>query len=377
MIGLSYLSLLLLGWLDNGRSPFFPDIIHDLKLNAIQGSLFFAVTSLVAYLTGFFNDRILRKMSSLEILQWSSVVMGVGYVLISIAPNFPLLLCGSAVFGLGYGVLTFIQNVIIQEWAPPAWRRRIFVGLHSMFGMAALLAPLSASAFIDFGWNWRHAFFFLSTLPVILAFASWKWFRPPAAKDHTRDVIVTASDLSRLALWGAALSVAFHMFGEIGIETRLVLLLRSVYGESPERANMYLAIFFVLYLTARLVFALLDFRHLSNKWVMMTSASASAVILTLSLATHHPHWMIFSGFSMAPFYPVGMNFLAESFGPRHAARALSFGIALCSLTTVILHFTLGVLTDFLGLEQALWLAPAGLLLCVVFLSQVDNSPAAH
>lgn len=378
MIVLSYLSLLLLGWLDNGRSPFFPDVIHDLDLNAIQGALFFATTSLLSYLTGFFNDRLLKKMSSLQILQISSVIMGLGYFLISRAPSFPLLLGGSVVFGLGYGVLTFIQNVIIQEWAPQALRRRIFVGLHSMFGMAALLAPLSASAFIGFGMNWRSAFLFLSTLPVILAFASWKWFQHPPKKDHSHDVSVTAHDLSKRALWGAALSVAFHMFGEIGVSTRFVLLLRTVYEETPETANMYLAIFFVLYLSARVVFALLDFRHLSNKRVMITSASASAVILILSLSTHHPHWMIFSGLTMAPFYPVGMNFLAESFGAKHAARALSFGIALCSLTTVILHFTLGVLTDFFGLEHALWLAPIGLVLCVAFLSrQVDNPSPAH
>lgn len=378
MIALSYISLLLLGWLDMGRSPFFPDVIQDLSLNPIQGSLFFAVTSLISYFIGFYNDGLLKKMSSLRMLQIGSVILGVGYFLISRAPSFPVLLCGSAVFGVGYGVLSFVQNVIIQEWAPSAIRRRLFVGLHSMFGMAALLAPLSASAFISFGWNWRGTFLFLSALPVILAFASLKWFRHPPKKDHSQDVPVTGHDLSRLALWGAALSVAFHMFGEIGVETRLVLLLRSVYGETPERANMYLAIFFMLYLAARVVFALLDFRHLSNKWVMIASASGSTVILVLSLLTHHPHWMIFSGLTMAPFYPVGMNFLAEAFGAKHAARALSFGVALCSLTTVVLHFVLGILTDLLGLEKALWLAPAGLVLCVVFLSrQVDNPSAAH
>jgi len=378
MIALSYLSLLLLGWLDMGRSPFFPDVIQDLGLNAIQGSLFFAVTSLISYFIGFYNDRLLKKLSSLQMLQIASVILGAGYFLISLAPSFPVLLCGSAVFGIGYGVLSFVQNVIIQEWAPQAIRRRLFVGLHSMFGMAALLAPLSASAFISFGWNWRNTFLFLSVLPVLLAFASWKWFQHPPKKDHSQDIPVTGGDLSRLALWGAALSVAFHMFGEIGVETRLVLLLRSVYGETPERANMYLAIFFVLYLSARVVFALLDFRHLSNKRLMIASASGSTLILVASLLTHHPHWMIFCGLTMAPFYPIGMNFLAESFGAKHAARALSFGVALCSLTTVILHFTLGVLTDLFGLEPALWLSPAGLVLCVAFLSrQVDNSARAH
>lgn len=368
MIGLSYLSLLLLGWLDNSRSPFFPDIIQTLELSAVQGSSFFAVTSLVSFLTGFFNDRLLKRVSSLQLLQVSSAILGLGFFLIAEAPSFTFLLLAAAIFGLGYGTLNFSQNVIVQEWAPAAYKRRIFLGLHSMYGIAALLAPLSASGFMIAGWQWRKAFLVLSLLPVVLAFVSRKLFRnPPKSVGMAKEIHVSTSDLSGTALWIAALSVAFYMFGEIGVSTRLVLLLRTTYGQNPETANTYLALFFVLLLLGRLVFALLDFRHLSNRYVMIASAGSSAIILSLSLGLHHPFWLPFSGITMAPFYPVGMNYLAETFGTRHAARALSFGIALCSLTTVILHFSVGVLTDFFGLEHALWLAPAGLCVCVLFL----------
>lgn len=368
IIGLSYLSLLFLGWLDNSRSPFFPDIIQSLKLNPIEGSLFFAISSLVSFSTGFFNDRLLKRVSSLKLLQISSAVLGLGYFLIAQSSDFIFLLLSAALFGLGYGSLNFSENVIIQEWAPPAYKRRIFLGLHSMYGIAALLAPVSASVFFTIGWPWRKAFLLLSLGPVLLAFVSQRLFRsPPKSTMTAAGAHVATDDLSRSALWIAALSVAFYMFGEIGVSTRLVLLLRTEYGQSPDVANTYLAIFFGLLLFGRLVFALLDFRHLSNRRVMMVSASLSAAILALSLIFHSPYWMPVSGITMAPFYPVGMNYLAETFGTKYAARALSFGIALCSLTTVLLQLALGVLTDRFGLEAAMWIAPAGLCCSVAFL----------
>lgn len=367
MIGLSYLSLLLLGWLDNTRSPFFPDIIQSLHLSPVQGSLFFAVTSLVSFSTGFFNDRLLKRISSLQLLQVSAVVMGLGYFLISQSAGLIALLLTAALFGLGYGSLTFVENVIVQEWAPPAMRRRIFAGLHSMYGIAALLAPLSASFFITIGWQWRKAFMLLGLLPVLLGYLSRKVFRnPPPTTLHAQEMHVSSHDLSHGSLWIAALSVAFYMFGEIGVSTRIVLLLRSEYGQAPEAANNYLAVFFVLLLLGRLIFTLMDFRF-SNRRVMIASALSSAAILVASLITHHPFWMAAAGLTMAPFYPVGMNYLAETFGPKHAPRVLSFGIALCSLSTVILQLSLGVLTDLFGLEQAMWIAPFGLCMCVAFL----------
>ena len=76
--------------------------------------------------------------------------------------------------------------------------------------------------------------------------------------------------------------------------------------------------------------------------------------------------MALSGATMAPFYPTGMTHLSELYGAQ-ASKALAFGIGLCSLATVILHFTLGVLTQMFSLGAALWLAPAGLLVVVLLL----------
>ena len=55
------------------------------------------------------------------------------------------------------------------------------------------------------------------------------------------------------------------MFGELGVSTRLVTLLRTVYGMAPDEANNYLAIFFALLLTGRIIFTMADPRRLSNR----------------------------------------------------------------------------------------------------------------
>jgi predicted MFS family arabinose efflux permease len=365
MIWMSYISLLVLSWLDNIRSPFFPDIIQSLALNGTQASLFFAVTSLVAFLTSLTGAHWLKKYSSLTLMQGSLFILSIGFFFISRSSNFLILLVFCGVFGIGYGMLNFAQNIVIQEYASPLDRRRIFSGLHSMYAVAALLAPLSATLFDEFGWDWRRAFLILSILPLILAILSRQLF----AKDgkHALRMVHREGAISPKALWIAAFSVAFYMFGEITVSTRLVLWLRSEFAFSPIRANTYLALFFALLLSGRLVFTFVHF-HFSNARVLITSALASSCFLVLALV-HHPLWMALSGIAMSPFYPVAMNHLAELFG-HQAAKALAFGIGLSSLAIVILHFTLGLLTDFIGLGHALWVAPLGLI-CVAILISIQ------
>lgn len=364
IIWFSYITLLLLGWLDNIRSPFFPDVINSLTLDPIQGALFFAVTSLLSFMTSLSGAFWLKRFSSLHILQAAILGLGLTFLLVARAPNLPILLSAAALFGISYGFLNFAQNIVIQENAPPALRRRIFAGLHSMYGVAALLAPLSATMFMSVGMNWRMAFSILGLLPIVAWVASLKVFEAQAPPPRQADSTMMPA-FSKRALWVAGLSIAFYMFGEIAVATRLVLWLRTEFGVDPETANNYLATFFCLLLAGRLIFTFMDFTKFSNRTVLAISASSSCVLLVLALV-HDPIWMALSGATMSPFYPVGMNHLSELYG-AHAARALAFGIGLCSMTTVILHFTLGVLTDIFGLGQALWLSPIGLVIVVILL----------
>ncbi len=357
VIALAYLSLLTLGLLDNIRGPFFFEILEDLKLGGTAGSAFFAVTSFLAFFGSWFSHRLLRSRDPLAVLAATSVVFSIGFVGVSQAPDFALLLVFAGVFGWAYGTLNALQNVVVCEAAPEGSRRRYLNGLQGMYGLAAWLAPLTATSFRLAGWDWRAVFFALALLPLLLALPAW-YFRGQV-KAHEETPKSWGPRDRRVCLGFMAL-LAVYLWGELSISTRLVLWLRTQHGFTPEAAESQLAIFFVLLLAGRLALAFFPLKSISNWTILMTSVFLSCALYLLGLLVS-PYFVAFSGLTLAPFFPVIMDQVAISFGDK-APRAVGAIIGIGNLSIVAMHVSIGALTDLFNLSSALLVGPLALLL---------------
>lgn len=353
VIWISYLSLLVLGWMDNIRAPFFPDLIHSLHLDGTSSSLFYVSASLAAFLSSWYASRFLKAVPSLRLMKGALVLMGGGFILIAASRTFAGLLIDSTIFGIGFGFLTNAQNIIVQESAPPRWRRRIFSGLHSMYAASALLAPLTAALLLDAHMGWRRAFMGLGVLALAFFVYLQLFERSRGPTDHSHSA---PSKIPAKWLWLVGFSVALYMFGEVSATSRLVLWMRDFKQDSAQTANLYLAMFCALLLVGRLSFSFLA--SWSNVRILCVSAWSAAVFYALGLSVH-PLFLVVAGLLMSPFFPISMDHISELFGAQ-APEALGFSLGLCSLMVVVLHFTLGILTDMVGLTAALWVGPAGL-----------------
>src|SRR5690606_22220810 len=114
------------------------------------------------------------------------------------------------------GLLNVSQNVVVQENASPLYRHRIFNGLHAMYGLSALSAPLLALGFIAIGWRWGASFALIGMVSVLVGFGflirTWSLAR--------REPPVEAQDDSErsFSVWSAlflALALGFYMVGEL------------------------------------------------------------------------------------------------------------------------------------------------------------------
>ncbi len=356
LIFLAYGSLFTLSLLDNIRSPYFPDLLQALQLNGTKGALYFSVTSLFAFIGSWSSHRLIQYRSSLFLLQVSSVIVALGFAAISRANNLSTLLMCCAFFGFGYGSINLAQNLIVVEASPIHLRRQIFSGLHSMYGLAALVAPLVSSLFRWMEWGWRQGFFSLACLALILPFVSL-FFKAPRrdlnlAHEHK------VAPMNR-AEWKVciifALMMAGYLWGEIGISTRMVLWLRTELGYAPDLANFYLAGFFVMLLSGRILFSFKGFSGFDNWRILKLSAIGSAITFSLGLWLS-PMWFCLCGLMMAPFFPVAMELVSEIFRGK-SAQALGFVLGFGSLSVVLLHSVLGVLSDLFGVSHALIAAP--------------------
>lgn len=352
LIALAYISLLSLGLIDNIRGPFYPEVLADLGLSGTKGSAFFAVTSLVATAGSFLSQPLLARVSAPRVLLLASVIFGVGFACVSRADSFWTLVLSCALFGAGFGVMNVTQNVLICEHAPVAWRRRLLNGLHAMYGLSALVAPLAASATRAAGGTWRDGFLLAAVLPLLVSgwgfiqFRGQSEVRAEAAQPHARWTFT-----ERRARWGFTLLMALYLWGELSISTRMVLWLRAERGYAPDAADLLLALFFATLLGGRVLFGVLHLRAWSSRAILIASALVSAVVYACALLIE-PMLLMLCGLTLAPFYPVAMDLISERFGPR-SAPALARIIGGGNLSLVGMHVALGWLGDWRGITFAL------------------------
>jgi MFS family permease len=351
LVVLAYVSLLALSLIDASRGPYYPDILQDLQVNATRGSLFFAVVSLTAFFGSWRSHGFVQRHSALRLLSWSSLMLGLGFAGIGLAPSEAIMLACCTLVGFSFGALNLAQAVLIFESTTDTKkRRRLYNGLHAMYGAAALGAPLLASFTREVGLTWRHAFAAMACLPVVVSFGSF-FLRPQGSKMRSTE---PAAPLNR-SEWKwclfFALLVAFYLWGELSLSTRVVLWLRRDRGYSPETADLYLAGFFASMLAGRIVFSSMSFHSISNGTLLSVSAALGSVLYFAGL-TYDPRLVIVAGLAMAPFYPVVMDQVARHFN-RKSSQALGFVIGSGSLAVVLMHIAVGYISDQAGLTVAL------------------------
>lgn len=350
LVIIAYLSLFSLGLVDNLRGPFFPDVMNDLQLNSTKGSLFFAITSLFAIVGSLSGPRILQRTSSLILLMIASGLMAFGFIVTSQAQDLYGLLVASAVFGMAFGALNLSQNTLVFEGSKPETRRRLMSGLHSMYGLAALSAPLVASGFRYFGFDWRTTFFAVGFVPLSISLLAF-FAQPPREKQRHENSAVRMTKEQWKKCWVFALVTSGYLWGEISVSTRYVQWLRTEEGLDPYWANHYLTGFFVCLLCGRLFFSFVDLRRYNNETILLCSSLIGGLLMGAGLL-FDPRLVILSGLAMAPFFPVSMDQLTRLFGSA-SHQALGFVIGFGSLSIVTMHVTLGFLSDTLGLRLAL------------------------
>src|SRR5262249_55595117 len=153
-------------------------------------------------------------------------------------------------------------NLIVVEAAPAHLRRRWISGLHSMYGIAALWAPFTASFFRTEGWTWRHCFFALAFLPMgTMAVAARFKTKSASAKSLTH--LPLSRREWRLCLLFSVMC-AFYLWGEISVSSRMVLWLRTDLGFAADRADLYLGGFFMAMLSGRVLFSMVHLARLGN-----------------------------------------------------------------------------------------------------------------
>jgi fucose permease len=365
----AYLGLFCYGLIDNSRGPAFPSILDSLNLTNSQGSWIFACSTMSSLIPILLSSRWLKAIGPMIGQQLSFVFLAAGIFLAGLSPALPgafaVLIAASFIFGLGMGASSVAANILVAHGSPEPLRRRLFCGVHSMYGISSVIAPLLYSLSARVGLSWSILFMLLAA-PPILTLAGSMFVKRRSDYDYSHP---ESSEIPLFKKLRVGIMMATYVGAEITISSRLVLFVTRTSKTSPADASLYLSLFFLLLLAGRLLFAVIPFRTSSFKLLLM-SASSSLLLFIAGIAVD-PIFMSLCGFTMSYFFPCGMDWISKEFGSAKDYM-MAFVVASFTIVLVIMHWSVGLVSDLLGMRAAMCIGPAFLVICLLMMG--DERP---
>ena len=366
----AYLSLFYLGLADNIRGPLYPDIVQEFSLSHSEGSWFFALSSMAGLLGSSFIFRRLKINTYKICFQFSLGLMVLSQFLYAMSPTFLFFLISSFVLGFSIGSLGVIQNILVLVASSPERLSRLMSGLHASYGGASLFAPLLVMVCWGLGSNLRMSFWVTGFIGLFLLATSLKI--PDFLQARQEPQARPPMRFSRSNLLLAA-SLALYVLAEILTSTRLAHFCRSHLLCNPNETSLRVALFFGGLFLGRLSLAL---RRLpwSLRRQVSTAFCLTAIFAILGI-WGSPWFFGLVGFFMAPCYPLIMSILKEEF-PEQIESVTTICIFASGLSVVSMHLGVGLISDQMGIQSAMFLIPCACLLslgCLV-MSKSTRSP---
>lgn len=362
----AFLSMFVLGFVDNIRGPLFFNILQDFKLTDLQGAWFYSASSLMGFFASLLSVYFLKKFHLLQLLVFSIIVMSAAVLGIGFFENFYLFLMAAGGLGISMGFMGVAQNSSISFLTSKETQSKAYAALHSMYGLSSVLAPIVVGLGLSAGWHWRD-FFTVSAVAIFIFFiiALISPF-PQWAKDHRTTPAPeknTIRGLGRVSIF-MSLSLAFYVIAEILIGSRLSLYTIRELGLTAEQASLYVTGFYIGLLLGRVLAIVVKYPG-PYRYQLYVSMTLSLITMLAGLY-HNPWWFSLTGFTMSGFYPTFVVYLSDIYQKRIGVM-MSLVIAFQSFSIVMMHQIVGFVSDLSGIRMAFHIGLVFILLSIFFL----------
>jgi FHS family glucose/mannose:H+ symporter-like MFS transporter len=362
-----FASLFAFGFIDNSRGPIYPELLDQFQITKSSGSLIFSLPSLMSFLMALLSRFWLPKLGAINSTKISLVLIAISVYFMGGAskdPNgFNAFIMASALFGVGVGFLSIPINMIIANVVPLENRQKVFAGLHSMYGMASLIAPSILSIVFHQQYNWQNYLTALCLLPIIVFIFSLKI--NSQGINQQSDSQEKASRQTSIKL---GVLFSFYVASEILVSSRLVIYLKEAWNMPLDQASSFLSVFFFTLLAGRLLFALVKFKVPLLR-LLKTSALASIFFFLLGLYVH-PLFLALTGGTMSFFFPTGMTWISAKY-EKTSDAIIATVMTFVGGMIVSVHWFVGVISDGYGINTAMLLG-VGLLSVVLYFLHTEQ-----
>jgi len=353
---IAYLGMFSFGLYDNSRGPIYPSILKNFNILPSVGSWIFVFSSLAGLCTTLVGHVWLKRLGTYKSMQVSFFMQVLASLFMGLSCQFGyhfyFILLSSFAFGVSSGILSICANIMISHSVDVATRRRTFSGLHSMYGLASLLAPVLINICYLSNIEWNQYFYLMIFIPGLTLILSF--FLKTPTHIHTPGINHLVPRASFKIIIFPSFLFGIYVASEIIVSSQLVYFLEVSHHFTKPTSNYYLSLFFLTLLLGRLTFTVIKLPFKSLHWLFISLIS-SLVLFMMGLWVH-PIFLPLLGLTQSFFYPCAMDWLYE----KHQSLADSivpYIMTSISLSLIIMHFMVGLLAVYFGINKAMYLGP--------------------
>jgi predicted MFS family arabinose efflux permease len=213
-------------------------IAGDLGITEGQAGQAISISGIFAVLTSLLVADATRRIDRKTVLACFSVLLIASGLVVTFAPNYPVLMVGRALLGVAIGGFWSMSTAIVMRLLPESAVPRGLAALNAGNAVAATVAAPLGSLLGDY-LGWRGAFFFV--VPLALLALAWQWISMPSLPPLRRGM--RGSVLRLLLRPQVALgmtSILLLFMGQFALFTYLRPFLEGVSGYSISALSLVL-----------------------------------------------------------------------------------------------------------------------------------------
>lgn len=155
--------------------PSFPELRRVFDLTPFMVQLTLSLNLVTYCICGLFAGTLGDKYDRKHVIIISLFIFIAGSILTVIAVNFPMLLAGRLLQGIGIAAPTILSYVVISDNYPPERQAVLLGAINGITTISMAFAPTLGS-YINLFFHWRANFVALLLLGVMSLVMSWRYF---------------------------------------------------------------------------------------------------------------------------------------------------------------------------------------------------------
>ncbi|MGI6567494.1 MAG: MFS transporter [Firmicutes bacterium] len=359
---LSYISLVLNGFVLNALGPVMPIVIKEYGLTLAAAGTVFTSQGLGRLLSVFLSSSWSDRVGRRPVFRLGGILTFTGAGIYAVSPGWPGQIAGAAIFGAGLGMLDGVSNALISDMYAES-RGLALNRLHLFFGVGSLVGPLVAAFFLGVLNSWRVLFLCVALAAAAHFFFASKQVYPEAAGGkklgHEELKAGRARILSSPEFW--LLSGIMFTYSGIG---HIISGWVNTYLSGELAATVFIASLILTLYNVGIAVGRLFWGNVSERIgypATLLVCALGGFVFGTSAVLVRQLWLVGVSFTLTGVFLAGLFPLAVACGtslfPQLIGTVSGYLITGASLGGMLLPFLVGAVSDVVGLRFGMLAAP--------------------